>query len=44
MGVTHSKRYFSCKSQSKGFKLVLNFDLHGPYKIMWGSFEMLSYL
>ncbi len=44
MGVNNSKRYFSCTSQSNVFKLVLNFHLHGPHKIMWGIFEIMSYL
>ncbi len=42
MGANISKRYSSYKSQPKMFKLFLNLLHNGPYKIAFGSFEMLK--
>ena len=41
-GSENFKRYSSYKSQSKVFKLFLNFLPNGPHKIMFGIFEILK--
>ncbi len=42
MGANISKRYYSYKSQSKVFKLFLNFLPNGPHKTVFGIFEILK--
>ncbi len=42
MGAKNSKRYSSYKSQSKVFKLFLNFLPNGPHKTTFGIFEILK--
>ncbi len=42
MGAQISKRYSSCKSESKAFKLFLNFLPNGPHKTAFGIFEILK--
>ncbi len=42
MGTKISKRY-SYKSQTKVFKLILNFLLNGSHKIKFGIFEILIF-
>ena len=43
MGVKIISKYYSYKSQPKGFKMVLNFPPNGPHKTTLGIFEILSF-
>ncbi len=40
MGTKISKRYCSCKSQPKAFKLSLNFLSNGPFKSTFEIFKI----
>ncbi len=42
MGAKVLKRYSSCKSQPKVFKVFLNFLPNGPHKTKFGSFDILK--